>query len=190
MGEPARTTTLYEKFLEVPDHLVAEVVCGELYTSPRPGLPHAIASSSLGISIGSRFAGRGGDGDNPGGWWILDEPELHLGEDILVPDLAGWRRERLPKIPREAFITLAPDWVCEVISPSTERLDRILKKRVYAREGVAHMWLVNPDARTLEVLRRVGEFWQEVGLYEGDAVIRAEPFDAVELDMAPWWEMG
>ena len=127
--------------MAVPDHLVAEIIDGELYTSPRPSLPHADASSGLGGDlIGPFDRGRGG----PGGWWILYEPELHLGPDIIVPDLAGWRRSRLPAVPREPYLTMAPDWVRETISPSTESLDRGKKLRVYAREGVGHLWLPNP----------------------------------------------
>jgi Uma2 family endonuclease len=123
----------------------------------------------------------------PGGWWILDEPELHLGEQVVVPDLAGWRRERVPAIPDEAFFTLAPDWVCEVLSPSTERIDRGRKLRIYAEAGVAHAWFVKPTDRTLEVFRLRDGAWTIVGVWEGAAVVRAEPFDAVALDLAPLW---
>ena len=174
----------YEDLLKVPDDKVAEIVDGELYVSPRPAMPHAFAASGLGVDLGGPFdRGRGG----PGGWWIVDEPELHFGEDVLVPDLAGWRRERMPEAPRTAFVTLAPDWVCEVLSPSTERLDRARKLRVYAREGVDHAWLVNPLARTLEVYRRAEQRWLILATHEADAIVRAEPFDAVELDLLPLW---
>lgn len=127
--------------------------------------------------------GRGG----PGGWWIVDEPELHFGEDVLVPDLAGWRRERLPEWPKAAFVNLAPDWVCEVLSPSTERLDRARKLPVYARESVGHVWLVNPAARTLEVYRRDKEGWLLLATHATDAIVRAEPFEAIELDLLKLW---
>ena len=123
--------------------------------------------------------GRGG----PGGWWILFEPELHLEADVLVPDLAGWRCERLPKPPETAAIDLAPDWVCEILSPSTEKLDRARKLPAYAPRGVSHAWLVNPTSRTLEVLRRDGERWVLPGTFADDAFVRAEPFEAVELDL-------
>jgi hypothetical protein len=86
----------------------------------------------------------------------LDEPELHFGEHVVVPDLAGWRRERMRAMPRQAFFTLAPDWVCEVLSPSTERADRGRKLRIYAEAGVAHVWFLKPADRTLEVLRLRG----------------------------------
>ena len=174
----------YEDLVKVPDHLVAEILDGELYASPRPALRHALASSALGSELGTPFQrGRGG----PGGWWILDEPELHFGEDVVVPDLGGWRRERLPQLPDSASISLAPDWVCEVVSPSTERIDRVHKLPIYAREGVEHVWLINPGTRTLEVLRRSSEGWLLVSSAEGDSRIRAEPFEAIELDLSALW---
>ncbi len=126
----------------------------------------------------------------PGGWVILDEPELHLGPrpDIIDPDLVGWRRERLPEVPDEAAITLAPDWVCEVISASTEAIDRGRKRRIYRREGVSHLWLLSPELRTLEVYRLENGRWTEVETWEGDAVVRAEPFEAIELPLAALWQ--
>ena len=137
----------YQDVLDAPAHRVAEIVDGTLYTHPRPAMPHALATSVLGHDLGNPFQfGRGG----PGGWWIIDEPELHLGEDILVPDLAGWRRERMPDYPDTAYVTLAPDWVCEVLSSSTRKVDLHEKRPVYAREGVGHLWLVDPIDRTLE----------------------------------------
>jgi Uma2 family endonuclease len=125
--------------------------------------------------------------DGPGGWWILIEPELHFGEDYVVPDLAGWRRERLPVVPDEAHLELAPDWICEIISQSTERIDRGLKIHIYAREGVRHLWLLNPDTQTLEVLRLHGEQWLVAAVHTGGAVVRAEPFDAIEFDLSGLW---
>jgi Uma2 family endonuclease len=115
---------------------------------------------------------------------ILYEPELHCGNDVLVPDLAGWRRARLPNVPAAAYLTLPPDWICEVLSTSPEALDRGKKLRVYAREGVAHARLVAPLAHTLEVLSLEAGYWTEVGRYEGDAKVRAAPFDAIELELA------
>src|SRR3989442_11524607 len=129
---PRRRAT-YADLLEVPEHLVAEIIDGELITSPRPALPHALAASAMAADIGGPFGRPPGGRDVPGGWWILVEPELHLGGDVLVPDLAGWRRERVPTVPNAPAFELAPDWVCEVISPSTPRLDRARKRSVYAR---------------------------------------------------------
>lgn len=170
--------------MKVPDHLVGEVLGGELHVTHRPSPRHASASSGLGGALHGPFdRGRGG----PGGWWILDEPQLHLEEDIIVPDLGGWRRERLPQLPLEAFFQLAPDWICEVLSPATAALDRVKKLGVYAREGVAHAWLIDPIARTLEVLRLERGRWTIVSTAAASDLIRAEPFEALELDLTLLW---
>ncbi len=175
----------YEDLLKVPDNFVAEILDGELYASPRPAPRHADASSGLGGVLRNPFdRGRGG----PGGWRILDEPELHLGQDIVVPDLAGWRRERLPALPEEAFFSVAPDWACEVLSPATAAIDRVRKLSIYARERVAHVWLADPFARTLEILHLESGRWTIVSSSSGLAVLRAEPFDAIELDLSLLWE--
>ena len=121
-GLAGRREATYEDLLSLPDDVLGQIVEGELHATPRPAIDHQRASSVLGIRLGDPFDLGGG---GPGGWWIVDEPELHLDWNVLVPDLAGWRRERLPELPREAFFTLAPDWVCEVLSPSTARLDRV-----------------------------------------------------------------
>ena len=175
----------YEDVLNAPENKVAEILDGELFLSPRPTPRHAVTTSELGMAIGNPFhRGVGG----PGGWWILDEPELHFEDDeIAVPDLAGWRRERMPVVPDAAFFTLAPDWVCEVLSPSTERVDRGKKLRAYAAAGVTHAWLVKPSDRTLEVLRLREGAWTIVAVWEDRAVVRAEPFEAIELELARLW---
>jgi len=186
MGDPADRRAGYQEVLEAPDHRVAEVIGGVLYTHARPRARHARASTRLGQRLGGPFD-EGIDG--PGGWLILDEPELHLGPgpDILVPDLAGWRRQTLPELPDAAFLTVRPDWVCEVLSPNTEHIDRADKVPVYAREGVGHVWLVDPDPETLEVYRLDGESYRVAGTWRGDATVRAEPFDAVALPLAVLW---
>jgi len=184
MSERKPRPATYADLLKVPEHKVAEIVDGELVVSPRPASPHAFASSGFGGSLFNPFQ-RGSGG--PGGWWILDEPELHLGPDVLVPDLAGWRQERMPKVSNVAAFALAPNWVCEVVSPSSVRHDRIRKMRVYAREKVAHAWLLDPLARTLEGFRLQGDQWLEVGGFAGDERVRAEPFEAVELELAGLW---
>ncbi len=166
------------------DHLVAEILDGELYASPRPAVPHALATSGLGYDlIGPFDRGRGG----PGGWWILVEPELHLSDDVVVPDLAGWRRTRVPDLPRGAFLQIAPDWVCETLSPSTERIDRGKKLAIYAREGVAHVWLLNPIAETLEAYRLQEGHWLLLVTHTGDVTARIEPFDAIEIELWRLW---
>lgn len=184
MPEPAPTPATYEDLLQVPDHLVAEIVDGELITSPRPASRHARTASGLGGKLIPPFD-HGDDG--PGGWWIIFEPELHLGRDILVPDLAGWRRERMPEYPDAAYFELAPDWVCEVVSPSTGRLDRVRKMPKCAGYGVEYLWMVDPTPRTVEVFQLQEGRWVVVSLHAGDDRIRAVPFDAVEIALSPLW---
>lgn len=184
MSQPAPKPATYQDILDAPEHLVAELIEGELYTQPRPGPAHAEAASVLGMDVGGPFQrGRGG----PGGWWILDEPELHLGADVIVPDLAGWRRERMPERPKTAYYAIAPDWVCEVLSPSTARLDRVQKLPVYARAPVQHVWLVDPIQQTLEVFRKSGAHYSLVSAFGGAGSVRAEPFDAIELELDAVW---
>lgn len=184
MNEPARRRATYEDVLVAPPDKIAEVVHGVLQLSPRPSGPHSAAGSALGDELGPPFKrGRGG----PGGWVILYEPELHLADHILVPDLAGWRRERMPLLPRAAHITLTPDWVCEILSPRTARLDRTEKKPLYARLGVSYLWLVDPEALTLETYQLIDGRWVDLGAYSKNDRPRAVPFDAIELDLGALW---
>lgn len=180
-----RKPATYADLEALPANRVGELISGEMYTSPRPAAPHAVAASRLGVLLGGPFdlGDRG-----PGGWVLLDEPELHLGGDVLVPDLAGWKRERMPRVPPVTAFELAPDWVCEVLSPSTMNLDRGVKLSVYAREAVHHVWLVDPDKRTLEVLRLERNGYSPVGLFVAADPVRAEPFDTIELHLARLWE--
>ncbi len=185
MSIPARRLAVYEDLFDLPENMVGEILNGELHTHPRPAPRHARAYSSLGYVVGGPFDfGSGG----PGGWWILDEPELHLGGDILVPDLAGWRRERLSKLPETAWFELAPDWVCEILSPSTARVDRAIKRPIYAREGIPFLWLIDPDARTLEVyqLGETGQWLLLATLQENDSVAQP-PFAAVPFALDRLW---
>lgn len=185
MGDPAIRHATYRDVLDAPPHMIAEVLGGELRLQPRPAKPHAAACSALGEELGPPFKrGRGG----PGGWLILDEPELHLHADILVPDLAAWRRERMPAIVAdEPYFVLAPDWVAEVVSPATAKYDRTDKLSIYAREQVAWVWLVDPVARTLEALALDGAGWRLLGAWRDEARVRVPPFDAIELDLAILW---
>ncbi|WP_426756572.1 Uma2 family endonuclease [Myxococcus sp. Y35] len=184
MGQETKRPATYEDLEALPEHWVGQLIDGELIAQPRPASRHARASSRLGGELYGPFEReRGG----PGGWSFLDEPELHFGADVLVPDLAGWRRERMPEVPDVPFFTLPPDWVCEVLSPSTASLDRTRKKRIYAREGVGHVWLVDPQARTLEVYRLSSGQWLEQGTWTGDERVRAEPFEALELELGVLW---
>jgi Uma2 family endonuclease len=181
---PKRKAT-YEDVLAAPEHMVAEVVDGELYLQPRPRPRHARTASALGGILEPTYGW--GDHGGPGGWLILDEPELHLGEQILVPDLAGWRRERLPALPDEAFFSVSPDWICEVLSPSTAALDRARKMGKYAEHGVAHAWLIDPEARTLEAYALERGRWTLMQVVEGDAPVNVEPFAAVALPLHRLW---
>ena len=170
----------YEDLVHLPDTVIAEILGGELHATPRPAPVHTRAYSSLGTTLRGSVRPTGSAAPAAGG--ILGEPELHLGGDVLVPDLAGWRRSRMPRLPETAYFPLVPDWVCEILSPSTAVTDRVTKLAIYAREHVAHAWLIDPTLRTLEVLRLENNRWTIVGSHAGSEVVRAEPF--AELDLA------
>jgi Uma2 family endonuclease len=184
MTEKIKGGALYEDVIAAPEHKVAEIVEGFLYLSPRPAPRHANATSVLGSDLNDAFQ-RGRRG--PGGWWILDEPELHLSGDVLVPDIAGWKRERLPELPEGPGFTLAPDWVCEVLSPSGETFDRLTKLPRYALAGITHLWLVDPLQRRLEVYGRLDLRWILLEQYSGQAAVIAPPFEEVAIELAPLW---
>jgi hypothetical protein len=181
---PKGRQATYADLEALPRHRLGEIIGDELVVSPRPGVLHAFATTVLTDTLSGPFQ-RGING--PGGWWILFEPELHFASQVLVPDIAAWRRERLPTLPDAPFMTMPPDWLCETLSPSTAVIDRTRKLDIYRREGVELVWLVDPVARTLEVLRRRGEDWLVAGYYGGEAKIRAVPFEAVELDLETLW---
>lgn len=193
MGQPAEKPrrATYADLEAVPPGKVAELIHGQLYVFPRPAPPHLNAELGLGAALRDPFQhGEGG----PGGWWIIPEPELHFvdpsepdGVQVVDPDLAGWRVERMPELPETAYFALAPDWVCEVLSPSTEKHDRETKMSLYAENGVPWAWLVDPIARTLEVYALERGRWNEPTLHEGDARVRVAPFEAVELNLSKLW---
>lgn len=186
MAEAADRRATYEDIVALPEHLTGEIIGGTLYTSPRPAGRHVFVASELAIGLGGSFGpGRGG----PGGWFILHEPELHLGVDVLVPDLAGWRSERLPLEARTgSYFTVAPDWVCEVQSPSTGRRDRMIKAPRYAAHGVDHLWLVDPRGGLVDAFARRDDQWLWLGTWS-DADAKIPPFDAVALDLAAIWAL-
>ena len=178
----------YDDLLAVPDNLVAELIDGDLYTSPRPSGRHSNARCALGMLLGPPFHfGRGG----PGGWWIIDEPEIHFGPrpdvQVAVPDLAGWRRKRMPEMPEDHRFRVVPDWVCEIASPSTAHVDRTVKMPLYARHGVAYAWVVDPQSRTLEVFRLEHDRWVPLTTYSGEQRVSAEPFEALDFDLKDLW---
>jgi Uma2 family endonuclease len=185
MADLALREPNYDDILALPREVTGQILFGVLHTSPRPAPKHAQAATTLGEELGPPFKrGRGG----PGGWLLLYEPEVHLKRHIVVPDLAGWRRENMPEMPVDkAYFVLAPDWVCEVLSPSTVAIDRGDKLKIYASEKVAHVWFIDPEAQTLEVLTLDGASYRVTDVYTASAKVRAVPFDAIELDLALLW---
>lgn len=186
MGEPATRRATRADLDALPEHLTGELIGGVLYTMTRPRARHSNAATVLGGDLNGAFQrGRGG----PGGWWILVEPGIELREldvEEIVPDLAGWRRERLTELP-EGPVTLAPDWVCQVLSPSTRAHDLKRKRPIYAKAGVRWMWIVEVDGKTLTASRLHEGRWLEIGTWADDDLARIEPFDAIELRMSDLW---
>ena len=186
MSDPARTAKrpkTWEDLAELPEGCVGEIVGGEIVLLPRPNPPHGRTQAKLHAKIGGAFdLGEGG----PGGWEIRVEPGIRFGEEIRVPDLAGWRSERFEE-PNEGPLLVIPDWVCEIVSPSTARSDRTAKLRLYAQHGARHYWIIDPERQTLEVYRLEGKVWVVAATFGGDERVRAEPFDAVEIELARLW---
>ena len=180
MAEPALRVATYADLEAVPAHRVAEIIDGSLETHPRPRPRHALAAARLSSELDQPFGrGRGG----PGGWIFMVEPELHLGVQVVVPDLAGWRRERMPTEPETAFVETAPDWVCEILSPATARLDRGPKRRIYAEAGVGHLWLLDPADGVLEAFALAGAQWLLLGTVARGETVALPPFDAVPFPL-------
>jgi Uma2 family endonuclease len=182
--ESEKKRATYQDVLDAPEHMVAEVIGGELFLSPRPGGPATSVASKIAAVLIPPFNDQHG---GPGGWIILLEPELHLGEEVLVPDLAGWRIERMPAVPEGAAFTVTPDWVCEVMSPRSETMDRLDKMPLYASLGIRHAWLVSPRRFSLEAFRLHDGMWLAIANHRGNVIARVEPFGAVEIDLARFW---
>lgn len=183
IAQPAQRAT-YEDLLAVPEHLVAEILFGELVTHPRPAPRHAIVVTRLSGILSRPFdLGAGG----PGGWVFLIEPELRLGEHVAVPDVAAWRSQRLPALPETAWIETPPDWVCEVLSPSTERYDRGDKRLIYAEAGVGHLWLADPVLKMLEVFELSDGKWLLLDVLHDDAQVAALPFTEPSFSLGLLW---
>jgi Uma2 family endonuclease len=183
MGKGKKPAT-YEDIEALPVGWVGEIIEDELYAMPRPASRHLRVASRLGALMAHAFElPQGG----PGGWWFLDEPELHFDRNVLVPDMAGWRRERVPEPPDAPWLTIVPDWICEVISPSTRAVDFARKMPLYYREGVNHLWLIDPSHCSLEVFHRGAEWWERSALHEGRGLLRVEPFDAVAWELGLLW---
>jgi len=184
MGEPAARQATYEDLLQVPEYLVAEILNGELHTHPRPAPRHALSISALSGKLFDPF-NMGTQG--PGGWWILIEPELHLDAQVMVPDLAAWRRERMPELPDSAWVELVPDWVCEVLSPSTAKIDRTMKMPLYAQQGIGYLWLIDPLLKTLEAYELIAKRWSLLATLKDADTVRLPPFDAIEFGLSDLW---
>lgn len=174
----------YDALLQLPEGVRAEVLGGGVVMNPSPLPEHGWIQASLGGSVGGPFDRDGDDGDNPGGWWILLEIDVRFTlHDIVRPDMAGWRRERLRSPFGQRPIEVVPDWICEVASPSNSRYDRVEKRALYATHGVPHYWMIDPAARVLEALKLVDGKWVELGAWSDAGSARIEPFDAIELDL-------
>lgn len=184
MNEPAKKIATYDDLCGLPDTMVGEIIDGEVIASPRPSRSHGHTASILGGEIvPPYFAGRGG----PGGWIIIDEPEIAFGDDIIVPDLAGWKKERFPAIEEHNWIEVIPDWVCEIVSPSSSRMDRVKKMGIYARHGCPYYWIIDPSGKTLEVFENNQGTWMVIGSYGGDDLVRALPFKEIAIDLRLLW---
>jgi len=183
---PKIAQDLYAELCDLPPHVTGEIIGGQLYAQPRPAGPHAMSDSNLLIEIGMAFQrGKGG----PGGWWIINEPEIHFVRDVevCVPDIAGWRKERMPKIPRGHRFKIVPDWMCEVLSPSTAKKDRVVKMPVYAQYGVGFLWLVDPLERTLEAFALREGRWTVIGLFQDGETVQVAPFEELALNLGDIW---
>ena len=184
MAQPKTWPATYADIEALPPHVTGEIALGVLHTHPRPSPRHGIAAGELHAELSNPFRrGRGG----PGGWVFIPEPELHLGPNIIVPDIAGWRRERLPALPETAGIKTPPDWLCEVLSPSTQRFDRTTKLALYAAFAVAHCWYVDPVAKTLEVFERQGDKWLLTATFKDADPVTAPPFEAHTFPLDVLW---
>jgi Uma2 family endonuclease len=184
--QTAKKPSLYQQLMDLPEGLTGEIINGQLRTQPRPAWPHNLAGSRLGADIEGPYGrGRGG----PGGWWIIDEPEIHLilDTEVTVPDIAGWRKERMPSPPEGHKVQVVPDWVCEIFSPSTKSTDREEKMPLYARYGVQFAWLVDPKAYTLEAYKLIDGKWSPLGIFRDDDTVSVAPFDAIIIRLADLW---
>ena len=186
MSIPIKQKAVYDDLHDLPENTTGEIIEGELYAFPRPHYRHANTLSVLSSELIPPY--RFGRGGGPGGWVIIVEPEVMLGENLLVPDITGWKQERLTVNPQENWIAVVPDWVCEVLSPGTFLHDRTRKMDIYARHGVPYLWFIDPVARLLETFKLEKDKWLVMKNYAGDEKVQAEPFQEIELDLSRlWW---
>lgn len=185
MSEPAKKRASYQDLFNLPENMTGQIIDGELIVTPRPSRKHVFAATTLGSKVTTTY--HFGEGGGPGGWIILIDPEIALGEDILVPDLAGWKEERFPEAEDHNWISVVPDWICEILSPHTAKTDKTEKMPIYARHGVSRLWLIDPLARTLDVYGLETDRWMVMGLYAEEDTVRAEPFQEVAISLAGLW---
>jgi Uma2 family endonuclease len=185
MAEPANKEATYSDLFDIPENMTGEIINGELIAAPRPSRRHVYASTSLGGKLTPPY--QFGEANGPGGWIIIIEPEVGLGRNILVPDLAGWKRERFPVAEDHNWISTPPDWVCEVLSPGTAKIDKTGKMSIYAQHTVPYLWFIDPLAKTLDAFRLENGKWVVVGLFVGSDTIRIAPFEEAEIDLNALW---
>jgi Uma2 family endonuclease len=184
--QTATKLSLYEQLMALPEGLTGEIIHGQLRAQPRPAWPHNLAGSRLGADMEGPYGrGRGG----PGGWWIIDEPEVHfiLDTEVAVPDIAGWRKEHMPSPPEGHKVQVIPDWICEIFSPATKSTDREEKMPLYAYSGVQFAWLVDPRTHTLEAYELIDAKWRPFGIFRDDDSVAVAPFDAIDIRRVDRW---
>jgi Uma2 family endonuclease len=183
--EVAKRKATYEDLYNIPENMTGEIIAGELIVTPRPSRKHGFCVTALGTAVTGQY--QFGQGGGPGGWVIIIEPELGLGENIVVPDLAGWKRERFPFQEESNWISVVPNWICEILSPSTLRNDKVKKMPLYAQYGVEHIWLVDPSAMTLDAFRLESGRWLLLGSFADHDQVRVEPFLAMPISLEKLW---
>lgn len=185
MTEIARKQATYEDLYSIPENMTGEIIDGELFVTPRPSRKHGLCATALGAAVTAPY--QFGQGGGPGGWVFIIEPEIGLGQDILVPDLAGWKRELFPFQEQVNWISVAPNWVSEILSPSTSRSDKVKKMPIYARHGVEHIWLIDPVAMSVDAFRLESGRWFLLGSFAQDDKMRIEPFQEIEINLGDLW---
>lgn len=186
LPDPTRQAT-YQDVLDAPPNMVAQIIDGDLHLMPRPSWLHVKANGRLYSALERRFSC---DGEGPGEWEILSEPEIHLREDVLVPDIAGWRAENFFPRPGIPWLDCAPDWVCEVLSPSTREHDLGSKSEIYARDGVSLLWFVDPEARTLLAYALTRKKWVQISTVSGEDIVSVPPFETLNIPLSRLWKGG
>jgi Uma2 family endonuclease len=179
----------YEEIVALPEHVTGEIIDGVLYTHGRPHPRNLRVEGGI-IGALNPFDAEPDATGQPGGWWLLREVEWHSGEDVIVPEFTGWRRERMPRFPDGAWVDLSPDWACQIVSTSTTRLERAIKMPYMAKQGIPHLWFVDPIIRVVEVYRLEAGRWVLLATHEGDSRVRMEPFEVAEIDLSRWWVPG